>query len=155
MQTGDGVTYLKCVDKSGIAYDGIGYTEEFLQELPYLIPYRHSDKSYFPINGLNYVFSLIQLLKDSGIIERINLQSISLENFSGDIGFPGQIIELNSSLVPRILFSAYNDYSTQLNHLIYILSYNNGSGNPEIERVDLSLRDSAAVQFKKTKNSIF
>jgi hypothetical protein len=94
-------------------------------------------------------------LEESGLTKRIRLQSISLKSFSGDVEFPGQIIELNSDLIPRILFNAYNDYPKQIARLNYILSYLNGSGNQEVERVDLSLRDSAAVQFKGGKIDLF
>jgi hypothetical protein len=155
MQTSQGGEFLRCVSESGLVYEGIGYPEAFLEALPFLIPYRHSNQKYLPINGLNYIAPLIDLLKEEGLIERIRLQSISLENFSGDAEFPGQIIEVNSGLIPRILFSAYNEYPKQVARLNYILSYVNGSGNREIERVDLSLRDSAAVQFKEGKIDLF
>jgi len=155
MQTSEGVDFLRCVGKSGLVYEGVGYSETVINELPYLIPYRHSNQKYLPINGLEHVSPLINLLKEEGLIERLRLQSISLENFSGDSEFPGQIIEVNSDLIPRILFSAYKDYPRQIARLNYILSYINGSGNPEVERVDLSLRDSAAVEFKEGKNNLF
>jgi hypothetical protein len=155
MQTSEGVDFLRCVGESGLVYEGVGYSETVINELPYLIPYRHSNQKYLPINGLEHVSPLINLLKEEGLIERLRLQSISLENFSGDSEFPGQIIEVNSDLIPRILFSAYKDYPRQIARLNYILSYINGSGNPEVERVDLSLRDSAAVEFKEGKNNLF
>jgi hypothetical protein len=155
MQTSGGVDFLRCVGRSGIVYAGVGYPEAFLDDLPYLIPYRHSNQKHFPINGLNYVAPLMNLLESEGLIERLGLQSISLENFSGDTEFPGQIIEINSDLIPRILFSAYNDYPKQIARLNYILSYISGSGDREVERVDLSLRDSAAVQFKEGENNLF
>ena len=155
MKTNEGVEFLRCVGKTGVVYEGIGYTEDFLSGLPYLIPYRHSKQKYLPINGLNYIVPLMDLLKESGLSERIRLQSISLESFSGDKELPGQIIEINSDLIPRILFSAYNDYPKQIARLNYILSYLNGSGNREVERVDLSLKDSAAVQFKGGKIDLF
>ena len=155
MQTSEGVDFLKYVGESGLVYEGIGYSETVIDELPYLIPYRHSNQQYLPINGLDYVSPLLSLLKEEGLVERLRLQSISLENFSGDSGFPGQIIEVKSGLIPRILFSAYEDYPKQIARLNYILSYINGSGNTEVERVDLSLRDSAAVEFKGGKNNLF
>jgi hypothetical protein len=155
MQTSEGVDFLRCVGESGLVYEGVGYSETVINELPYLIPYRHSNQKYLPINGLGHVSPLMNLLKEEGLIERLRLQSISLENFSGDSEFPGQIIEVNSDLIPRILFSAYKDYPRQIARLNYILSYINGSGNPEVERVDLSLRDSAAVEFKEGKNNLF
>lgn len=155
MQTSEGVDFLRCVGESGLVYEGVGYSETVINELPYLIPYRHSNQKYLPINGLEHVSPLINLLKEEGLIERLRLQSISLENFSGDSEFPGQIIEVNSGLIPRILFRAYKDYPRQIARLNYILSYINGSGNPEVERVDLSLRDSAAVESKEGKNNLF
>ena len=155
MQTNEGAEFLRYVGKTAVVYDGIGYSEAFLDGLPYLVPYRHPNQKYLPINGLNYIVPLIDLLEESGLTKRIRLQSISLKSFSGDVEFPGQIIELNSDLIPRILFNAYNDYPKQIARLNYILSYLNGSGNQEVERVDLSLRDSAAVQFKGGKIDLF
>ena len=155
MQSSEGVNFLRCVGRTGVVYDGMGYTEAYLEQLPYLIPYRHLNQKYLPINGLDYVAPLINLLEEEGLTERIRLQSISLENFSGDTDFPGQIIELKSDLIPRILFGAYSDYPEQVARLNYILSFINGSGNPEVERVDLSLRDSAAVEFKEGENNLF
>ena len=155
MQSSEGVNFVRCVGRTGVVYDGMGYTEAYLEQLPYLIPYRHLNQKYLPINGLDYVAPLINLLEEEGLTERIRLQSISLENFSGDTDFPGQIIELKSDLIPRILFGAYSDYPEQVARLNYILSYINGSGNPEVKRVDLSLRDSAAVEFKEGENNLF
>ena len=139
MQSSEGVNFLQCVGRTGVVYDGMGYTKAYLEQLPYLIPYRHLNQKYLPINGLDYVAPLINLLEEEGLTKRIRLHSISLENFSGDTEFPGQIIELKSDLIPRILFGAYHDYPEQVAHLNYILSYINGSGNPEVKRVDLSL----------------
>ena len=155
MQSSEGVNFLRCVGRTGVVYDGMGYNEAYSEQLPYLIPYRHLNQKYLPINGLDYVAPLMNLLEKEGLMERIRLQSISLENFSGDADFPGQIIELKSDLIPRILFGAYGDYPEQVARLNYILSYINGSGNPEVERVDLSLRDSAAVEFKEGENNLF
>ena len=155
MQSSEGVNFVRCVGRTGVVYDGMGYAEAHLEQLPYLIPYRHLNQRYLPINGLDYVAPLISLLEEKGLTERIRLQSISLENFSGDTDFPGQIIELKSDLIPRILFGAYSDYPEQVSRLNYILSYINGSGNPDVERVDLSLKDSAAVEFKKGENNLF
>lgn len=155
IRSNEGGNFLRCVGRTGIVYDGTGYTEGYLKQLPYLIPYRHLNQKYLPINGLDYVAPLINLLEEEGLTEQIRLHSISLENFSGDTEFPGQIIELKSDLIPRILFGAYDDYPDQVARLNYILSYINGSGNPEVKRVDLSLRDSAAVEFKEVKNNLF
>jgi len=72
---------------------------------------------------------------------------VTLTHYSGDLDLPGQVIEIRSALVPRILFSASRDFGQQLDRLEYILSYVAQRGNPSIERIDLSLNGAAAVQF--------
>ena len=40
---------------------------------------------------------------------------------AGDSRLPGQVIELRTKLIPRILFGANKDFALQLNRLDYIL----------------------------------
>ena len=60
-----------------------------------------------------------------------------------------------SGEVPRIIFGSSADYGRQLDRLGYILEYVRNQGNPSIERIDLSLRGSAAVQFSSGRVGTF
>ncbi len=82
-------------------------------------------------------------------------QVVSLQHYSGDLDLPGQVIEVRSTIVPRIIFSASAGYRRQLDRLAYILEYVRNQGNPSIERIDLSLRGSAAVQFSSGRIGTF
>ena len=101
------------------------------------------------------VFSLLDLIDKSNLKDRIPIITVSLKTFSADPDFPGQIIEFKSLRIPRILFSAYDDFYIQIDRLNHILSYLNGLGNPDVERIDLSLKGSAAVQLKNGKIDLF
>lgn len=146
---------LKLVSVTGDVYEGEGYPIEFIKSLPYLIPYRHPNQKYLPIKGLEVVSSLLDLINKSNLKDRIPIITVSLKSFSGDPDFPGQIIEFKSLKIPRILFSAYDDFYIQIDRLNHILSYLNGLGNPDVVRIDLSLKGSAAVQLKNGKIDLF
>ena len=60
---------------------------------------------------------------------------------------PGQVIEIKTKRIPRILLSA-DDFDEQINRLRYLLIRISVMGDPEVLKVDLSLKHSAAVQFK-------
>ena len=80
---------------------------------------------------------------------------VSLQHYSGNLNIPGQVIEVRSTIVPRIIFGSSADYGRQLDRLSYILDYVKNQGNPSIERIDLSLRGSAAVQFSSGRVGTF
>lgn len=155
LQSSEGSTELHLVSKSGTIYKGQGYAESTISALPYLNPFRHSDKKIQPIQGLDHVADLLNALETSKLSQRIRLHSVSLESFSGDLDMPGQIIQISSGLIPEIVFSVNQEFSKQIARLNYIISYLNGRGNPDVERVDLSLRASAAVQFKEGQIDLF
>lgn len=155
LQLNGGSTELHLVSEAGTIYRGQGYSEASVNALPYLLPYRHADQKIQPIQGLDHVADLLRALETSKLSERIRLRSVSLESFSGDLEMPGQIIEIRSGLIPEIVFSANQEFPKQIARLNYILSYLNGRGNPDVERVDLSLRASAAVQFRDGQIDLF
>lgn len=155
VQDGNEADFHRFVGRSGLIYSCIGYPDNYLEKLPYLIPYCHLNRKYFPINGLDYVVQLINLLEKEGLSERIGLQSISLKNFSGDSDFPGEVIELKSDLIPRILFGAYTDYNEQIVRLNFILSFIDGGGYPEVNRIDLSMRGAVPVEVEELENFLF
>lgn len=151
----NGDPIINLVSLNGLFYEGVGYSSEFIAKLPYLIPYRRSDKSYDPVVGIGRLALLMESLAEAQIDQKLQIKIVSLENFPGEIGMPGQIIEIKTRSIPRILFGGFTDFDQQIKRLQYILSYLNGQGNPEVERIDLSLIGSAAVQFKEGRIGSF
>lgn len=151
----DGKQRIRLVARDGVVYDGVGYPKATLKNLPFVQPYRNSNGSYFPMQGVERVAELLELVRASEPNLFRTWQVVSLEHYSGDPDLPGQVIEVRSSVVPRIIFSASADYSRQLDRLAYILDFVKNKGNPSIERIDLSLRGSAAVQFSSGRIGTF
>jgi len=147
IETADGSRRQRIVARDGTVYDGIGYPKATLKNLPFVQPYQNVDGSFFPLRGIERVSELLELVRNHEPKVFRTWQVVSLEHYSGDLKLPGQVIEVRSAIVPRILFSASADFARQLDRLTYILEYVKNQGNPSIERIDLSLRGSAAVQF--------
>lgn len=143
----DGQPRLRLVARDGAIYDGLGYPQATLKNLPFVQPYQYPDGSFKPMRGIESVADLLDLVRRTQPRFFKTWQVISLEHYSGDLNLPGEVIEVRSTLVPRIIFSATADYGRQLDRLVYILEYVSNQGNPSLERIDLSLRGSAAVQF--------
>ncbi len=151
----DGKRQLKLVAHDGTVFTGVGYPQAMLKNLPYLQPYRSPEGKYLPMRGIDRVAALLDYARQNNPQLYATWQVVSLEYYSGDLELPGQIIEVRSSWVPRIIFSAGADFGQQLDRLNYILSYVQQRGNPSIERIDLSLRGSAAVQFSSGRIGTF
>ena len=151
----DGRRQLRLVARDGVVYDGIGYSKARLKTLPFVQPYRHVDGSFFPMRGIESVAELLELARSTEPKLFSTWQVVSLQHYSGDLDLLGQVIEVRSTLVPRIIFSSSADYGRQLDRLAYILAYVSNLGNPSIERIDLSLRGSAAVQFSSGRVGTF
>lgn len=143
----NGSRNLRLVARDGVVYQGIDYSTKALKQLPFLQPHRHPDGSYFPLRGIESVAQLLDLVRVNQPDLFRTWQVISLEHFSGNLDLPGQVIEVRSKHVPEIIFSATADYGLQLDRLVYLLNYLKERGNPSLERIDLSLRDSAAVRL--------
>lgn len=138
---------VRIVARDGTVYDGTGYPKSMLQRLPYILPYRHPDGSYLPLRGVDRVADLLDYARNNSPELLATWQVVSLRHYSGELELPGQVIEVRSGSIPRVIFSASADYGKQLDRLKYILSYIRSRDNQSIERVDLSLHGSAAVQF--------
>ncbi len=151
----DGKRHLRLVARDGRVYDGIGYSKARLENLPFVQPYRHVDGSFFPMRGIESVAELLEMVRSTEPKLFRTWQVVSLQHYSGDLDLPGQVIEVRSTIVPRIIFSASAGYRRQLDRLAYILEYVRNQGNPSIERIDLSLRGSAAVQFSSGRIGTF
>jgi cell division septal protein FtsQ len=150
-----GVRRRHIVARDGTVYQGIGYSQATLQNLPYIQPYQKADQSYFPMKGIERVADLLERARQNEPQLFKTWQVVSLEHYSGDLELPGQVIEIRSKLVARIIFSASSDFDRQLDRLVYILDYVRNHGNPSVERIDLSLRGSVAVQFSSGRIGTF
>ncbi|MGB0408703.1 MAG: cell division protein FtsQ/DivIB [Opitutales bacterium] len=150
-----GKAQVRIVARDGSIYQGIGYSKATLSALPFVQPYRHSDGSYQPMLGIERVAELLTVARRKQPQFYKTWKVISLQHYSGDESMPGEVIEVRSSYVPRIIFGAASDLSQQIDRLKVILDYVKAKGNPAIERIDLSLRGSAAVQFSSGRISSF
>ncbi len=151
----DGRARARIVAKDGTVYDGIGYSKSTLANLPYVQPYIHSDGSVEPMGGIDRVAELLELARQTQPHIFKTWQVVSLKHYSGDLDMPGQVIEIRSSYVPRIIFSATRDFGQQMDRLVYIFKHVKERGNPSMERIDLSLRGAAAVQFSSGRISSY
>ena len=143
------------LSENGIIFSAHGYTEDFYEDLPAFFPYNQEFKTSESILGMDRILPLIKLYLEARFDEDLKIKAIESKNFSGEIGMPGQVIEIQTERVPRILFSAYEDFSEQMKRLRYILIHLGARGNPEVLKVDLSLMRSAAVQFKEGRFDAF
>ena len=150
----NGSRNLRLVARDGVVYKGLGYSATSLKQLPFLQPYRHPDGSYFPLHGIEQVAQLLELVRSKQPNLFRTWQVVSLEHYAGNQDLPGQVIEVRSKVVPEIIFSATTDYAMQLDRLVYLLNYLEKRGNPSLERIDLSLRDSAAVRLSSGRNRL-
>lgn len=151
----DGRRLQRIVASDGTVYDGIGYPKATLRNLPFVQPHRRADGGFFPMSGIERVSELLERVRKNEPKLFKTWQVVSLEHYTGDLELPGQVIEIRSTVVPRIIFSASSDYDRQLDRLDYILDYVQNHGNPSLERIDLSLRGSAAVQFSSGRIGTF
>lgn len=150
-QVNGGAVEQRLVSEEGTVYRGLGYKQSRLKKLPYVRPYLHDDGNYLPFSGISRVAELLKLADQKYPQLYRDWEVISLEHYSGNTEFSGEVIEVRTKLVPRIIFSPGMDFDRQLNRLVYILGKVKERGNPSMERIDLSLRSLAAVQFSSSK----
>ena len=141
-------TELRIVSRSGTIYKGEGYTEAKLKELPYLQPYQNNERGLKPIRGIEQVAELLDLTRRSQPNFYKSLKVVSLEDYSGYPEMLGDVIEFRTTIVPRVIFGLRMDFAQQLDRMGLILQYLESRDNPALKRIDLSLQDSAAVQFE-------
>lgn len=148
-------TELRIVARDGTIYPGVGYPEPSLRRMPYLVPYRHPNGRIQPMRGIERVAELLEVTRRTQPNFFRTWKIVSLKYYSGDPDLPGQIIEVQTSLVPRIIFGLNIGFAQQLDRLAVVLNYVQNRGNPALKRIDLSLRKSAAVQFESERISTF
>lgn len=148
-------TELRIVARDGTLYEGVGYPGATLRRMPYLVPYRHADGRIQPMRGIERVADLLEVTRRTQPNFFRTWQLVSLQHYTGDPDLPGQVIEVRTATVPRIIFGLSTDFAQQLDRLAVVLNYVQNRGNPALKRIDLSLRESAAVQFESGRISTF
>lgn len=150
-----GAKRLRIVARDGTVYRGVGYSKNKLKALPYLQPYQDSDRGYLPLRGIERVVELFDLVSAAQAEFFGTWQVVSLRHFNGSTNFPGQVIEVRSSEVPKIIFSASKDFALQMDRLMFILNHFEKNNDPFPEQIDLSLRGAAAVRLKGGRAQVF
>ena len=145
----------RLVARDGTIYDGDRYQTATLRALPHLIPYRYPDGSIAPLRGIERVAELLETAEWHDRRMYRGWRVVSLQHFTGEPDFPGEIIEIRTAPIERIIFSANEDFGRQLDRLDALLAHVATLGNPSIERIDLSLRESAAVRFSSGRIPTF
>ena len=90
--------------RTGVVYDGMGYTEAYLEQFHVFYLCRHLNQKYLPINA-RLCGSINQFIEREGLTERIMQQSISLNSRTDFLGNSLKI----SDLIPRICSGAHSD----------------------------------------------
>ena len=146
---------VRIISREGTIYKGIGYPRATLNSLPFVLPYQHSEGGILPMRGIGQVAELLEETRQKQSNFYKTWKLVSLKHYSGYSDFPGQVIEVRTSMVPRIIFGFNTSFAQQLDRLAVILNYVQSRGNPAIKRIDLSLPKDAAVQFESGGMSIF
>jgi cell division septal protein FtsQ len=135
-----------------ISREGYIFKEDFfsasqLKPLLYLsgVTLRPTRNGYSPIEGMEVVEELLQTAQRVVPHLYSNWRAISCKHFSQDLEKPGNVIEVETRNVGRIVFMP-SDFETQLIRLDYILRQAAKKGAIAIQRIDLSLPDQAAVR---------
>ncbi|MEC8614090.1 MAG: hypothetical protein VXY17_01625, partial [Verrucomicrobiota bacterium] len=108
-----------------------------------------------PMRGIDQVAELLEETRQAQPNFYKTWKLVSLKHYSGNPELPGQVIEIRSSMVPRIIFGLNNSFAQQIDRLAVILNYVQSRGNPAIKRIDLTLPKDAAVQFESGRISTF
>ena len=146
---------VRIISRDGNIYKGIGYPRATLNKLPFVLPYQHPEGGILPMRGIGQVAELLEETRHTQSNFYKTWKLVSLKHYSGNPELPGQVIEVRSSMVPRIIFGFNTSFAQQLDRLAVILNYVQSRGNPAIKRIDLTLPKDAAVQFESGRISTF
>ena len=135
----DGLTETRIVSRAGTVYQGVGYPTATLGSLPFVLPYRHPETGFQPLRGIERVAELLEDTRRTQPNFYKTWQLVSLEHYSGDPEMPGEVIEVRTTMVPRIIFGLNTDFAQQLDRLGVVMQYVQSRGNPALKRIDLSL----------------
>ena len=154
---------LRIISSVGTIYQGIEYNNEELRKLPFLRPYFHQGGHYQPLQGIERVANLLQTCRQKHPSEYKKWQVVSLKSYSGINNSPGEVIEIQAAhptdksgtlSITRLIFSVTTNFNIQLDRLGHIREVSLSIKDP-LKRVDLSLRDAAAVQFVSGRTSLY
>ena len=146
---------VRIISREGIIYKGVSYPKATLNKLPYVLPYQHPEGGISPMRGIDKVADLLEETRRTQSNFYKTWKLVSLKHYSGNPELRGQVIEVRTSIVPRIIFGFNTSFAQQLDRLAVILSYVQSRGNPAIKRIDLTLPKDAAVQFESGHISTF
>ena len=146
---------VRIISREGTIYKGIGYPRATLDKLPFVLPYQHPEGGISPMRGIGQVAELLEETRHTQSNFYKTWKLGSLKHYSGNPELPGQVIEVRSSKLPRIIFGFNTSFAQQLDRLAVILNYVQSRGNPVIKRIDLTLPKDAAVQFESGRISTF
>ena len=146
---------VRIISREGTIYKGVSYPKATLNMLPYVLPFQHPEGGILPMRGIDRVADLLEETRRTQSNFYKTWKLVSLRYYSGNPDLPGQVIEVRSSMVPRIIFGFNTSFAQQLDRLAVILNYVQSRGNPAIKRIDLTLPKDAAVQFESGRISTF
>ena len=146
---------VRIISREGTIYKGVSYPKATLNKLPFVLPYQHPEGGISPMRGIDQVADLLEETRRTQSNFYKTWKLVSLKHYSGNPELPGQVIEVRTSMVPRIIFGFNTSFAQQLDRLAVILNYVQSRGNPAIKRIDLTLPKDAAVQFESGRISTF
>lgn len=156
LETETGKKQMRLVSRTGVVFEGVDQSATVVRVLPYLGPYFQPDGSYEPLKGIERVTRLLETCKMHYPEEYSTWKVVLLTHYSGEVDLPGEVIEVRSKRdgkTVRLVFGAAHDFKLQLDRLRHIREVAR-SLRDALERVDLSLRDAAAVQFKSGRDKL-
>ena len=153
---------VRIISREGTIYKGVSYPNATLNKLPYVLPYQHPKGGISPMRGIDKVADLLEETRRTQSNFYKTWKLVSLKHYSGNPELPGEVIEVRTSMVPRIIFGFNTSFAQQLDRLAVILNYIQSRGNPAIKRIDLTLpkmplfnlRADALTLFNSLTNAI-
>ena len=149
---------LRIVSREGTIYIGVGYPKATLRKLPYVVPYQYPEGGIKPMRGIDKVADLLEVTRRTQPNFFKTWQLVSLEHYSGDPELPGQVIEVRTTIVPRIIFGFNTDFEQQLDRLgsflimskVEVIRPSNVSISRSKARPPCNSKAAASALFKKT-----
>ena len=146
VQSGDSAPQLRLVAPDGVVYEGTGYDQATLEQLPWLdgIALRRTARGGLePIAGMERVANLLRSAQ--ALVPRLyaSWQVVSLARLGAD----NEII-VRSRDVPEIIFDAGRGFPRQLAKLDYIVDSIRTHGNPPVARIDFSVGSQVPVELQ-------
>ena len=137
------------VSRRGVVYEGSGYAEATLRELPYLdgVVLHATPDGFAPVPGMAVVGELLDECRLRLPNMRAQWHVVSLEDFEGDTSAPWAVIRVRSGNLGEIIF-APRDFARQLDRLATAAN-DFAVKNQKVKRIDLSMGDIGVAQFEK------